>query len=86
MEVKLQRSQSVKWFADNLRSCYLRDKRDVYFLSTKSSGKDILNPVSKFRQNKRQSVPELVTDYNKKNGDHIDQLRNYYNVGRTGRK
>ena len=66
MEGKCHRGQSLKWSADNVMACHLRDKRDAYILCSNRSGNDTLKPVSKYRQNELIYVPELVLDYNKK--------------------
>lgn len=67
----------------------LEERKYMYFLSTNSSGKDILKSLSYVQAEQMyKSVAEFVMNYNKKMGgvDDLDQLRSNYNVGRTGRK
>ena len=80
------RGDSLKQSAEGIRRW--RDKRDVCFISSCGGSKDILKPASKFTPDEFITVPELVLNYNANMGcvDHMDQLRSYYNVGRTGKK
>ena len=86
---KLQQYESIKWTAENsnIMVCRWKDKRDVYTISTNNNGLDTEKPRSRFKRD-LITVPSVIVDYNKHMGgvDHFDQLRSYYDVGRTGRR
>ena len=68
--------------------CRWRDKRVVCFIPTCAGAKAVLKPASIFMPDEVITVPELVLNYNANMGgvDHMDQLRSYYNGGRTWKK
>ncbi|XP_050413604.2 piggyBac transposable element-derived protein 4-like [Patella vulgata] len=90
-QVRLQQYESVKWISEeveNLLFIRWKDKRDVYMLSTNNDGNDTQKPRTRFRQDEMIDIPTAIKDYNSNMGgvDFLDQMRSYYNVGRTGRR
>ena len=89
-KLKLRKYESVEWCKDNtsIMVIHWKDKGHVYVISSNNNGEDTLKPQTRFGNEEMITVPTAVTDYNAKMGgvDHSDQLRSYYNVGRTGRR
>ncbi|XP_041455728.1 piggyBac transposable element-derived protein 4-like [Lytechinus variegatus] len=86
-EVKLDKYDNVKWAKDQVMLTKWKDKRDFYTISTSNDGSDIHKPRTRFQQRNIITIPSVIAEYNAQMGgvDHADQLRSYYNVGRTGR-
>lgn len=80
--------ESKKFSNGEVMVCRWHDKRDVLMISTNNSAEDTQKPRNNFLPDVTINVPNVVTDYNRKMGgvDHMDQMRSYYNVGRTGKK
>ena len=55
-------------------------------IATKYSGEDVVRQTRRGNQLVDLSVPECVARYNKSMGgvDHLDQMRSYYGIGRSG--
>ncbi|XP_063971496.1 piggyBac transposable element-derived protein 4-like [Lytechinus pictus] len=87
-QVRLEKYDNVKWARNAVTVTRWKDKRDVYLISTNNDGSDGQKSRTKFRRDERISIPTVIQDYNAEMGgvDHADQLRSYYNVGRTGRR
>jgi hypothetical protein len=90
-KAKLKQYDSVKYVSEhNPDMLFVRwkDKRDVYMLSTNNNGENTVKTRTPFRVDELVTIPTVVAKYNKSMGgvDHLDQLRSYYTVGRTGRK
>lgn len=86
--IRLNKYDNMKWVKDDIMVTKWKDKRDVYTLSTNNNGSDVEKQPTKFRREEIISIPSVITDYNARTGgvDHADQLRSYYDVGRTGRR
>lgn len=86
--IRLNKYDNIKWVKDDIMVTKWKDKRDVYMLSTNNNGSDVEKQPTKFRREEIISIPSVITDYNARMGgvDHADQLRSYYDVGRTGRR
>ncbi len=88
--VPLKKYESVKWRKDTSSTMITHwlDKRHVYLISSNNSGEDTVKPRTRFHREDMVTVPTVVTDYNANMGgvDSSDQLRSYYNVGRSGRR
>ena len=63
------------------------DRRDVFVVTTNTTGRDTVKPRTRFTPNDIITVPETIVDYNRnmEDVDHLDQFRGYY-VKRAGRK
>ena len=86
--IPLRSGESAKWTTDDnlVMLCKWHDKRDVYMIATNDSGEDIIKQTRRGNQLVDLSVPECVARYNKSMGgvDHLDQMRSYYGIGRSG--
>ena len=86
---RVRRGESEKWVNDDgVLLCKWHDKRDVYMIATGDAGDDTVRPTRRDHEVVDMSVPRCVLRYNKSMGgvDHLDQMRSYYSVGRSGRK
>ena len=86
---RLKAGESVKWTNETgVMLCKWHDKRDVHMISTNDAGGDHVIHVRRKRQEVDLSVPTCVRSYNASMGgvDHLDQLRSYYGIGRSGRR
>lgn len=66
---KLQRDESIKRPVGDPMVCCWKDKRDVFFVTTNSSGNDVMKPGTRFRHDDLITVPKLVIDYNPRWGE-----------------
>ncbi|KAK2182366.1 hypothetical protein NP493_357g04007 [Ridgeia piscesae] len=88
-ETHLFSGQSVKWTSyDGVTLTKWHDKRDVYIVSTADAGGEIVRQTRRNHQDVALHVPTCVVSYNKSMGgvDHLDQMRSYYAVGRSGKR
>ena len=87
-ETHLFSGQSVKWTSYNgVTLTKWHDKCDVYIVSTADAGGEVIRQTRRNHQDVALHMPTCVVSYKSMGGvDHLDQMRSYYAVGRSGKR
>ena len=87
---RLRHGESEKWTSEDgdVLLCKWHDKRDVFMVATCDAGEDTIKTMRRNRQVVDLAVLQCDLRYNISMGgvDHLDQMRSYYAVGRSGRR